>query len=144
LGCARWRYLGGSMDDSQETVDCVINNALIDHLFFNYIAYDERNTIIKRLALKQSVVVGFKVGNEIKFCAVLDFEPYDKILHVRQVGGFFGRIHDALDIFTQGFAKYLNYDFITFETEKRAVKKWAEKAGFEYLHENNQYQKVIH
>lgn len=136
-------YSGGCMDSSQEKIVAKFDNGLLDHFFFTtYIGRDELNEIDQRVTAGKSDIVGFYKGGELLFCAVYDYEK--NCLHVRQVVGFFGKLHDVLDVFSQALAKFLGVKNISFTSSRRAVAKWA--VGNEYVltPKTNEFLKVMH
>ena len=129
------------MDTQKDEIKTVkVDNNLIDHFFMQYITPENRAEIMQRLEEKRSIVAGFFLKEKLLFVTVLDFEH--DTLHVREVGGYFARTYEVLDHFTKGFAKYCNLTYVTFNTNHRAIEKFANRAGFE--NNGDEFVKVIH
>ena len=133
-------YFGCYMVEKEITV--TFDNLLLRELFFDYLSPNETFAISQRLFKKTSVVCGFYQSGILKFCVVFDFEK--DALHVREVAGYFGKLHEILDQFSQGMARFYEKKFVTFKTEKRAVRVWAEKQEYEYIPSDQEYRKAMH
>lgn len=131
------------MDANAQKITAKIDNDLQNHFFLsNYLHRDELNEIDHRIMAGKSMAVGFMSGEEVLFVAIFDFEH--DCLHVRQVGGFFGRLYDVLDIFAQGLAKFMNKKYISFKSDRRAVAKWAAGNDYVFTSNENEFRKVLH
>lgn len=118
------------METSQKVI-AKIDRDFITHKFFNYLLECELLDIKDRLNKFVSLAVAFTKNDEILFCAVFDLDC--ESLHVREVCGNFGKNHNVLDIFSEGLAKALKKQTITFCTNSRAVEKWASAKGYVYI-----------
>lgn len=124
-----------------QEIKATINNNYVNHEFLDYCKND-REALNERLLSDRSFVAAFHTDDKILFVAVFDLEPL--CLHVREVGGNFGRYHDALKFFAEAFAKGLKRESVSFNTEKPAVEKWAKKCGFERIPETNEFSMKVH
>ncbi|MDX1939670.1 MAG: hypothetical protein SFU99_03915 [Saprospiraceae bacterium] len=130
------------MVQSQE-IKVIFDNTLIEHTYFNYLPHSRRVELETLIKNKEAVICGFyNLDDGMLFVAA--FQIYPESVHVREVGGNFGRCYDVLDIFAQGFAKYMGKNSVTFDTEKRAVHVWANKSGYIPTPDSNEYRKVLH
>jgi len=122
------------MDSQEKEIIAVFDKQVIDDFTMNYIAQSERAEIRTRLANNTSLGVRFTdTENKTLFCAIIDIEPVSRCIHVREVGGLFGRCYECLDSFCHGLMQLFDYKTVSFVTEKRAVKKWAAKMGYSPL-----------
>lgn len=128
--------------ETSRKIDVFFDDKLINHLFLDYMTNENRLQLEYRLANGISIICVFRKDNEDLFVTAIDIE--DKCIHVREVGGSFGRIYDILDDFVQGFAKFCGKDEITFNTGRRAVVKWAEKQNYTHVPNTMEYKKVLH
>lgn len=115
----------------EKVLTAVSDNSVIHDFCMNYIDPDEKQIIQNRFDSKMSIGMRFTDEKDLTvFCAVIDFEPHESVLHVREVGGTFPHAYTFLDNFCQGLAQYLGYNHVTFNTERNAVKRFAKKAGY--------------
>lgn len=124
-----------------QEIKATVNNSYVSHEMLDYCLPD-REALNARLAADTSFVAAFHTDEEILFVAVFDLEP--ACLHVREVGGNFGKYHEALDFFAKAFAKGLNRESVSFNTSKKAVEKWAEKRGYDRIPESNEFSTKVH
>lgn len=124
-----------------QKINVKFDNLLISNAVFNYLDAAEKEIIYSRLSDNESAVAGFYNSEKLVFAVVFDFEL--NRLHVRQVGGDFGRNYNLLDTFCAGLAKALGFDTITFISFKKAVARWAEKAGYRNIIGDSEYLKRV-
>ena len=129
------------MDEKEKQIEVRFDNAYLKSVFFQHLSKDNAGEIEHRMACGDSFAAGFFQNGDLKFCAIFDLNATS--LHVREVAGYFGKIHDVLDCVSQGLAMFFNKKYITFKTEKRAVAKWAEKQNY-IINPDNEFQKVLH
>lgn len=123
-------------------IQVIFDNGFIQDSSLDFVDDKNLGEIKARMEKGESVACGFFKDQKLLFCAVLDFVD-DCCVHVNAVGGNFGRYYPVLESVVTGLAKFLNYDFISLTTKKRAVKKWALKSGFYYHEDANEYMKVV-
>lgn len=107
----------------------VFDRITADHLFFCYLAREQREEITLRVDEGKSSIVSFEKDGEVIFAAVLDYDAGD-YLHVREAGGHFPGLYKTLDVFCRAVAFNMKKSFVSFATVIRGVEGLAERAGY--------------
>jgi hypothetical protein len=110
-------------------IQATINNDLwIFGACYSLASQEERDAISLRLKSNTSVAVDFSHHGRKQFQAIFDFER--DCLHVRIVAGKFLKHYKLLNDFALALARLIGAHYVSFNTEKEAVARIAEKAGY--------------
>jgi hypothetical protein len=135
------------MAQTDKEIIVKIDNQFFNAEYFGYLPKEDFLDIVARLNIGSSLVCAFCTKEGVKFCAV--FDNGNEFLHVREVSGFFGKLHrnlyKALDSFACGAAKFYGKDKVSFGKAKRGLRGHilALSLGYEFVKDKNEYIKAI-
>lgn len=123
------------MENNQKIIAKIDNKIFNEKGFFEYLTDKERKEVLNDFEKNTSICVGFFFSGILRFAFILDFENYDTV-HIREADGDFKKSYSILDKFVTGVAMGMNKNFLSLNTKKESLARFAKKCGWQEKQQN--------